>query len=187
MTLYCNAIADEIFVAQLEHMDCGHACIRMVCKWARHFDPSITYTGTPLWTVDLYLELLERSPCKVSFYTTSIGVASHHETIDWYQRNQTDGDELRRVSERFSECMDKNGDSNCQLFEKKFITYDIAEGIMQGNCVMVVLINAKVLDTSCIGSSGAIDGGSNSGSGSSFMDAYVGHYILIIGELCLLK
>lgn len=80
-----------IHVFQREHWDCGIACCAMVLKWLNIpleelYQHDIATRKSPLWTIDLFLFLIEHS-VNADMYTITLGFDTHHSNYDWYLDN----------------------------------------------------------------------------------------------------
>jgi hypothetical protein len=95
----------HILTLQQKDWDCGVACLYMVLKWSDFHsikkvnlslidNHEICRRETPLWSLDLFLFLVELD-LNVSMYTTSLGVQSHHLSYEWYNNSSVELDKLR--------------------------------------------------------------------------------------------
>jgi hypothetical protein len=96
----------HILTLQQKDWDCGVACLNMVLKWSDNHSSNNTASSvildnheiskreTPLWSLDLFLFLVELD-LNVSMYTTSLGVQSHHLTYEWYNNSSVEQEKVR--------------------------------------------------------------------------------------------
>jgi hypothetical protein len=80
-----------IHVCQTENWDCGVACCAMVLKWLEIpleilYNHDIATRKSPLWTIDLFLFLIDAS-VNANMYTITMGIDAHHSNYDWYNDN----------------------------------------------------------------------------------------------------
>ena len=100
---------EHIHVQQQQDWDCGIACFRMAQRWhgSDTFSPlespylqSFYEKCTPLWTIDIFVGLVESGLKDVSFmFTTTLGIAPLHRENSWYA-NHLDND-VERVDGQF--------------------------------------------------------------------------------------
>jgi hypothetical protein len=95
---------DPIYVKQKYNWDCGVVCVKMALRCSQLDASAVEQTyiakiGTPCWTIDLYCVMKELGVHDSTMYTTSLGVASSHTEIRWYQA-QIDSD-THRVNGKF--------------------------------------------------------------------------------------
>ena len=80
----------SIHYSQKNSWDCGTACIYMVYSWVgEKYFPSkdIVDKSSPLWTIEIFKELMMLNLIDLEFYTLSLGVEPHHFEISWYESN----------------------------------------------------------------------------------------------------
>jgi hypothetical protein len=115
-SLYESAYFYLTTKAEIEHheqqfdWDCGHTCLTMViyfCDMKRDISDAqndlfklTQQSQKPLWTIDLFVFLMEQGVGACFHTLCPRGVAAHHEAMEWYQRTGLAGD-ARRVGEQF--------------------------------------------------------------------------------------
>jgi hypothetical protein len=95
----------SIFVPQRHVWDCGVASVGMVLNWVQYkyndeelYTPEICQRSSPLWTIDLFLLLVELG-VDAHMYTLSTKIEQHHFHYDWYVKYLEE--DCRRVNASF--------------------------------------------------------------------------------------